>query len=125
VVLNRSGRLHEWNDRMLTDWQADSVEATELALVVGPQKRTLLQIQYYPSGAPPVRRYRYDVDVWLVEAKTGKELASKRFTTEARPIRPLEVWDLTELGEPVEPAVVMDWMQARAAAYAEQIMPPP
>jgi hypothetical protein len=120
VVLDRHGRLHPWYKRLQPDWQAETVEATEVVVVLAPQVKTLLQIQTYPNGAPPVRRYRYDLDAWLVEAKTGKQIASKRFTTTARPIRPVEPWELTELGDPVEWAVVSEWMRDELSDY-----PPP
>jgi hypothetical protein len=122
AVLDRAGKLHEWHTRLHPDWQADSVEITELVLVVSKQRRTLLQVITYASGAPPVRRYQYDLDAWLVEAKTGREIDRKRFTTVARPIRPRELWDLTELGDPVEWATVDDWMRERAATYADRFL---
>jgi hypothetical protein len=119
AVLNRNGKLHEWHQRLQPDWQADSVETTELVIVVGTQLKTLLQIQTYPNGAPPVRRYRYDLDVWLVEAKTGKTIASKRFTSIARPIMPRELWELTELGDPVDWSTVSSWVREQAGNQAQ------
>jgi hypothetical protein len=120
AVLTVSGRLHEWHSRLQPDWQADSVETTELVLVVAPQKKTLLQIVPYGGGAPPVRRYRHDLDVWLVEARTGQQIASRRFWTEARPCMPQERWELTELGDPVECAPVLEWLREQVANYAER-----
>jgi hypothetical protein len=118
VVLDRDGRLHDWYKRLQPGWQSDAVEDTELIIVVGTQRKTMLQLITYPNGAPPVRRYRYDMDAWLVEAKTGKELGKKRFTTIARPIRPVENWDLTELGDPVEWASVSEWVREQATDLA-------
>jgi hypothetical protein len=122
VVLQRNGKLHDWHLRLPADWLADSVETTELVMVAGPPQRTLLQTVYYPNGAPPVRRYRYDVKVWLLEARTGGQIATHCFRTDARPIRPVELWDLTELGQPVECVVVIDWMKAKASAYADALL---
>jgi hypothetical protein len=119
VVLDRRGRLHAWHQRLQPGWVADSVETTEVVLVVSTQRKTLLQVQTYASGAPPVRRYRYDLDAWLMEAKTGKEIASKRFSSIARPIMPRELWQLTELGDPVAWAEVSQWMREVLADYLE------
>lgn len=122
VVLARSGKLHPWHEQQRPEWMAESVETTELVVVVGQQRKTLLQVQSYANGAPPIRRYRYDLDAWLVEAKTGKEIARKRFTTVARPIRPRELWELTELGDPVEWAPVGQWAREEATAHAEELV---
>jgi hypothetical protein len=123
VILQRSGVLfEEWHTRLQPGWQAETVEMTELVLIVGPQKKSSLQVITYPNGAPPITRYRHDVDAWLVEAKTGKELARQRFTTIARAVRPVENWDLTELGQPVDLPEVSEWLKEQAAAYATRLV---
>lgn len=121
AVLTLSGRLHDWHVRLPPDWQADAVENTELVLLVAPAKKTWLQTVTYSNGAPPVRRYQYDVDVWLVEARTGREIKRHRFTTVARPIQRVEQWELTELGDAVECATVFDWLREQVATYADQV----
>src|SRR3989442_14149446 len=63
VVLKPSGAVHSWNERLQPGWQAESVEETELVVVVPPQKKTVLTITTYPNGAPPIKRYQYDLDV--------------------------------------------------------------
>jgi len=102
-------------------WLAESVEDTEVVLVVPLQKRTLLGVQLY-NGAPELRRYKYDVDVRMLEAQTGKLLAQKHFQSVARPIRQLETFALTELGDPVQMIEVYRWMKAmtKRAANSER-----
>jgi hypothetical protein len=112
VVLKPSGTLHSWHKRLQPGWQAESVEETELVILVPPQKRTLLGVQTYSNGAPPIRRYQYDLDVRLLEARTGRLIAQKHFQNAARPIRPMEVWALTELGDPIAWLDVSRWMKA-------------
>jgi len=111
VTLKANGTLHIWQDRLQPDWKAESVEETELAIIMPSQKRTLLQTATYASGAPPLKRYQYDLDVRVLEARTGKPLGYKHFQTVARPIRPLENWAMTELGDPVSWREVNQWVR--------------
>src|SRR5262245_17402041 len=70
VILYTTGKLHrEWQERLREEWQAESVEETSLAIVVGPQKRTHIEHIPYPGGAPPIDRYKFEVEVSIVEAK--------------------------------------------------------
>jgi hypothetical protein len=120
TVLTRKGTLHPWHERLHPDWHAESVESTELVLVVGNQTRTILQVVTYPNGAPPITRYRYDLDVWLVEAQTGRTIKSKQFSNTARPVLPRELWEITELGDEVQWTTVAAWMREEAGAYAQE-----
>jgi hypothetical protein len=121
AILDRSGKLHEWQKYLQPDWLADTIEGTELVVVVSSQTKSWLSVQTYPNGAPPVHRYRYDMDAWLVEARTGKTIISKHFVTIARPVRRVEAWDLTELGDPVGPGEVIEWLREEATAYAAKV----
>jgi hypothetical protein len=118
AVLDRSGKLHPWHERQPTGWRAESVEATELILILGQERRTQVQLITYSNGAPPVRRYRYELDARVVQARTGKTVAGKRFVSEARPIRSMEQWELTELGDPIECADVNQWLRETATRIA-------
>jgi hypothetical protein len=119
VVLDQTGKLHEWHDRLQQEWQADTVETTELVLVLGDQKQTFLGKTHYVN-APGIRRYRYDLKAWLIEAKTGRTLASRTFTSEARATEAGERYATTELGDPVAWGPVGQWLRDATAAYAEQ-----
>src|SRR5947209_12694015 len=43
VVLKPNGTLHKWQDRLQPGWQAESVEETELVIILPPQVKTLIQ----------------------------------------------------------------------------------
>jgi len=118
VVLKPNGALHQWQERLQPGWQAESVEETELVIILPPQVRTLLQTATYANGAPSIRRYQYDLDARVLEARTGKLLGHKRFQTVARPLRPVETWALTELGDPVPWRDVSHWVQGLTTEHA-------
>jgi hypothetical protein len=111
VVLRPNGTLHKWTERLQPGWQAESVEETQLVIVLTPQQRSLLQIVTYPNGAPPIKRFQYDMDARVLEAKTGRLVGFKHFQTVARPVRPQEIWQLTELGDPVTWHDVNVWLK--------------
>jgi hypothetical protein len=111
VVLKPNGMIHKWTERLAPDWLAESVEETQLVIVLTPQHCTLLQTITYPNGAPPIKRFQYDLDARVLEARTGKLVGFKHFQTVARPVRPQEVWQLTELGDPVAWHDVNVWLK--------------
>jgi hypothetical protein len=119
VILKPNGTLHDWHGRLQQGWQAETVEETELVVIVPRQKKTLLQIQTYANGAPPIKRWKYEVDVRVLEAHTGKTVAFRHFESVPRPLRPMEVWDLTELGDPVPWRDVSRWLQRQTSARPE------
>jgi hypothetical protein len=120
VVLKPNGTLHKWNERLQQGWQAEAVEETQLVIVLTPQQRTLLQTVTYPNGAPPVKRFQYDMDARVYEARTGKLLGYKHFQTVARPVRPQEIWQLTELGDPVAWHDVNQWIRRLSGFNADR-----
>ena len=113
----RDGKLHrQWQDLLKDEWRAESVEKTELVVVLGQDVKTFLSITHYPNGAPPITRYRYDLKVSVVEAKTGTVLAEQRFASEPRSIRPVEDWGLMTIGQPVSFTTVYNWVASRSLA---------
>jgi hypothetical protein len=110
-IFRPNGTVHAWQERLHPDWQAGSVEETELVVILPPQTRTLLQTVNYSNGAPSIRRYQYDLDVRVLEARTGRLLGHKRFQTVARPVRPMETWALTEVGDPIAWRDVFHWLK--------------
>ena len=115
VFLYESGLLHEkWQELVKEEWQADTVSNTELIVVVGKDKETFLSIQTYPNGAPPVRRFKYELDVRVVAAKTGQVVGRNRFAATPRPVRRLEDWGLTKIGQPVSFTTVYNWVTSAA-----------
>lgn len=114
VFLLTNGTLHSWQEDLKPAWQAESVEDTQYVVVLGPQRKIFVSIQTYPNGAPPVSRYKYELDASVVEAKSGRVLAYKRFITQPRPVKSMEAWELTAIGEPVTFQEVYHWAAALA-----------
>jgi hypothetical protein len=117
VILTHSGKLlQDWQKLLNEDWQAETVEKTELVLIVGSDHKTLISKQFYPNNAPPVFRYRYDLDVRVVAAKTGVILGRNHFVSMPRNIKRVEAWELTALGQPVSFTTVFNWLSSHALA---------
>src|SRR5262245_55806455 len=117
AFLKQNGQLHEtWQEYLKPEWQAETVESTELVVVLGQEQKTALSVQYYPNGAPPVTRYKYELEVHVVAAKTGKVLGRNRFVSIPRRVQKLEAWELTALGQPVSFTTVYNWVAGLALA---------
>jgi hypothetical protein len=112
VIMTPSGNLHDWHDRVRDEWQARTVEETEIVLVVGKSVKKHVQHISYGS-APPIDRYRFDLEVSVVDVKAGKLLANVTFRNNPRQTRPTENWDTTQLGHPVNPGQVLNWLYQR------------
>jgi len=114
VFLKPTGLIHDWQEHLHDDWAADSVENTELVIVVSPQQKTFLSVQRYPNGAPPVERFQYDLEVAVIVPKEGRVLIKQRFQSIPRPIKNKEAWELTAIGQPVAFRTVYSWLSSRA-----------
>ena len=114
IFLRPNGVVHPWNENVREDWQAERVEETELAVVVGTPKKYFVDRTDYPGGAPPISRYIYDVEVSVVEAKTGKILANRFFKNVPRGIMKVETWDTTAIGKAVSVQQVFGWVSRHA-----------
>lgn len=115
VILKSTGAVHAWDELIREDWKAETVEETEIVLVVQPQKKTFVNRIDYP-GAPPIDRYQFDLEVYVVEAKTGTVLAVKHFRQQPRQIRRVEEHDLTIIGAPIPYRTVFAWIAQQARA---------
>jgi hypothetical protein len=117
AILKTSGALHHaWQEKLKEEWQAEAVEDTSLVLVLGPQKKIFIEIIPYPNGAPPISRYKFELEASVIEARTGKVLANRRFISMPRNIQRIETWDTTALGSPVEFRTVFSWAASGARA---------
>ena len=117
AIFKTNGLLYqEWQDKLNEDWQAESVEDTSLVLVLGPQRKIFVEIIPYPNGAPPISRYKFELEASVVEAKTGRVLANRLFINMPRNIQQIETWNTTALGSPVEFRTVFHWLVAGARA---------
>lgn len=127
AFLKSTGAIHPWQESVAKyheDWCAETVEKTELLVIVGGNRKTILSHHKYPNGAPPITRYRYDLEVSIAEARTGKVIANREFQNIARGIRPRESWETTALGEPVSYRAVFRWV-SRIAKFGPPALPEP
>lgn len=78
VILDVSGVLHEWNRFVPSDWLPSTIGENELVVLLGQEREIALDTMSYvlPSGseAPPITRYRFEMDVEVREARTGQAL---------------------------------------------------
>ena len=126
VILKPDGTLHSWYENLEEDWQATSVESTELVLVIGKQKKIFIEHIKYPNGAPPITRYEFDLEVSVVEAKTGRLLANQMFKNVPREIARREAWETTALGRPVPLSTVFRWVSRLAKiGFPDEFDPTP
>lgn len=114
VFFDTQHAVHDWQEKIDEEWAAESVETTQLIVVVGKNYKTPIERIDYPNNAPPVTRWKFDMDVYVVAARTGEVLTKKRFISMPREISDLEDWDLTGLGGPVSLPIVFDWLRMQA-----------
>jgi outer membrane protein assembly factor BamB len=69
---------YDWNENLPTGWSPASIGETELVVVIGPQQEFNLGSQAYNRG-PNISAYRYEVEMELREARTGRVVATYRF----------------------------------------------
>lgn len=110
VFLKVSGELHSWQEGMLEEWQAESVATTELVVVVGTPKRIFVNRIDYPGNAPPITRYIFEVEISVIEARTGRILANRVFRNLPRDVQPREEWATTAIGRTVSMQQVFAWV---------------
>ncbi|MCS7045761.1 MAG: hypothetical protein NZO58_05350 [Gemmataceae bacterium] len=125
VFLKTNGREHPWQEEHANhngDWCTTKVEEVELIVVVGPSRELLVEQKVY-HNAPPVDRYQYDLEAWLVEAKTGAVLARRKFQNRPRLARSREDFATTRIGAPVSYHTVFRWAAEIARHGAPN--PPP
>ncbi len=80
VLLTTSGTAYyDWNEKFLPyRWFPSSVSDTELAVLIGAEREIRLESANYINGAY-VTAYRYEVDMEIREARTGKTLSTSTF----------------------------------------------
>jgi hypothetical protein len=117
VFLRVNGTVMEkWQEQLegrADDWMATTVENTELVVVLGTQKKSLVERVPY-GNAPPVDRNRYELEVSVVDPKTGKVLGNRVFVNEPRRMNSVETWDLTAVGHAVTWRPVFNWITTHA-----------
>lgn len=74
VILDSSGQLHEWDKSADPEWKSASIQDVELVLCIGGSRWLDDPSCWYKISAE-------ELDVWLVNAKTGETIAETTFTT--------------------------------------------
>ncbi|MCI0642504.1 MAG: hypothetical protein L0Y72_16810 [Gemmataceae bacterium] len=115
VFVKATGTLHEWNEYLNEGWRAERVEDTQLVVVVGAQRKGLIDVTPFQQG-PPVSRYKFELEASVIEAKTGTVLGTRTFVNMPRPIKKIEAFELTAIGRPVSFSPVYGWVTAMARA---------
>ena len=112
AFLTVNGELHTWHNDIPEAWQADTVEDTEIVVVVGKERGYRVQTVHYRNG-PPIERWLYEAEVSVVEAKTGYVLDNRMFRNEPRPCRDHEVYNITVIGRELHWGPVFRWISER------------
>jgi hypothetical protein len=119
-----NGTLHPWQERLREDWKAESVRETELVVVVGtPLKRFINRIDY-PNGAPPIDRYVFELEISVIEAKTGKILHNRFFRNVPRQVERMEAWETTTIGRTVSLQQVFNYVSRLSKAGFPEVHNP-
>jgi hypothetical protein len=116
IFLRVNGTVHPWQEALREDWQAETVAETELVVVVGSSRKQFISHHTYPNGAPPITRYMFEVEISVIEAKTGHILTNRLFRNDPRPINRVESWETTQIGRPVAVQQVAGWVQRTSKA---------
>jgi hypothetical protein len=112
VVLTSSGEPHDWSDDLAETWYPQSVQAAQLVACVEEEQERSIEV--CPYNGPDITRYRYEVAIRLVEARTGVEVASTVLRgNDPRECRQTEDYDLTRLaGDHISYSAAADWLRA-------------
>jgi hypothetical protein len=112
VFMRANGALHPWHQthsEYHEDWCAENVEETELIVVIGVPHKTFVDRTAFFQG-PPVERFRWELEMSVVAAHTGRVLANRLFLNVPREIRKVEDFGLTSIGQPVHYRNVFNWV---------------
>jgi hypothetical protein len=116
AFLDPNGVLHKWQNDAVghsESWAATNVEETELVVVVTPQTKIMIDRARLRNGSF-VDRNRFDLDASVIEAKTGKLLATRNFVNMPPPIARNEPLGATVVGAPVRYVTVFNWVAKQA-----------
>jgi hypothetical protein len=106
VFFDAAGKLNsDWQERLNSGWQADTVESTELVVFLSQDKKAAPNPQQV-SDVTGAGASGQAVDVRVVEARTGKVLANRLFQPVTR----------QRTGPAVSFTAVFNWVSAQAQA---------
>lgn len=111
VALSSDGEPHDWTNDVPEVWTPASLDAAQLVACVRPEQERSIEVCHY--NGPDITRYRYEVTIRLVEARTGAEVASTVLVgSDPRECRSTEDYDLTRLaGDHISFSEAEDWLR--------------
>ena len=123
MLVDASGGLHDWTHSLPSEWRPDSVGSLELAACVGSEQQTLVETCQYvsrddPSNTYEIRRYRYEREITLIEAQTGRTLAAVAVLGSSPASCPfMAMWHSGDTGKSqygahVPVSAVLDWLRS-------------
>ncbi len=74
VLVDETGKPHEWNSQLPLDWKSDPTNGTELVIRLETAKKSLETMAY--QGGPPITSWQQDLQVQVLEARTGRLIDS-------------------------------------------------
>ncbi len=105
VVLDMSGRAHEWTGQPPPEWMPATLAGAELVACISARVTAVLEVCRYEGGSD-ITRYSATRTVAVFEAASGRRLAAFHVTGSPRECQKTEVADLTELRGSVDWAAV-------------------
>jgi len=114
VILEPSGEGHLWADHLPPHWLPSAVSETELVVVIEELEMNIGN-QSYTEG-PDITRYRHDLIVTVLEARTGSVLVTTTLNG-AEPSSFPEYAPLQQTridGNPVEFSQFIEWLSCEA-----------
>jgi peptidylprolyl isomerase len=114
VLLKSSGGIHSWTDKLPIEWWPTPLNPPQLVVCVEKEDKVVIQTCDYAGGSD-ITRYKYEVELRLVEARTGEEVDRVVFSgSDPRACKQSERQSVRELtGSHLEFGPAQAWLQAR------------
>jgi hypothetical protein len=113
IILISTVDQSDWNKSLPDSWRSTHVSQTELVVVLQFNKIVLKTQSYFIYGIGKIflGRYRTDTEVWLREARTGKQIAYNVFLGAEPPPFPGRIRsDMVLIGPPASSAELQVWL---------------
>jgi hypothetical protein len=118
VLVASDGMNHAWSDQLPDAWEPESLADVELVACVHPEREVAIEVCQY--NGPDITRYRNEVEIRLMAARTGAQVAATVVRgTDPRECQQMEDYDLVRLeGSHVSYDDVEAWLRLHAEGAA-------
>ena len=116
AFVNPRGELHRWHPDIPEDWRAATVEETELVVVMDEKQKRIFVDRINYANAPAIDRYINQVEIAIVEPKTGKVIENRMFRNLPRQVHNIEAFRTTMIGRSVQWFTVFDYVAKHSQA---------